>query len=235
MGERLSERKREQRGEENIIEALTVQMPDVFYSEILPKLDLISTLNLAQVSKRYNDAVWSVDGVRSMKEKMEAKVKAVLTNYSSDPLFKAARYGNMPAVRALLKSGVDVNVNFNLNCTPLHYAAEHGHTPVVKVLIEAGADVDKKGHCGSTSLHRAACKGHAPVITELIKAGADMNATDETGWTPLHFAVECRDEDCIAVHGADVHKANDQDRTPMTYAVYHEHKKIIEMLKQAGG
>ena len=61
MGGRLSERKREQRGEESIIEALAVQMSDVFYSEILPKLDLISTLNLAQVSKRCNDAVWSVD------------------------------------------------------------------------------------------------------------------------------------------------------------------------------
>ena len=235
MGERLSERKREQRGEENIIEALAVQMPDVFYYEILPKLDLISTLNLAQVSKRYNDAVWSVDGVRSMKEKMEAKVKAVLTNYSSDPLFKAARYGNMPAVRALLKSGVDVNTDLFGGFTPLHCASRHGHTPVVKALIEAGADVGKIT-CGSqTPLHRAAARGHASVITELIKAGADMNATDETGWTPLHFAVECRDEDCIAVHGADVHKANDQDRTPMTYAVYHEHKKIIEMLKQAGG
>ena len=65
-----------------------------------------------------------------------------------------------------------------------------------------------------------------------------MNATDDTGWAPLHFAVECRDEDCIALllaHGADVHKANDLGRTPMTYAVYHEHQKIIEMLKQAGG
>ena len=90
MGERLSERKREQRGEENIIEALAVQMPDVFYSEILPKLDLISTLNLAQVSKRYNDAVWSVDGVRSMEAKMEAKIKAASTGYSSEPLYWAA-------------------------------------------------------------------------------------------------------------------------------------------------
>ena len=216
MGERLSERKREQRGEENIIEALAVQMPDVFYSEILPKLDLISTLNLAQVSKRYNDAVWSVDGVRSMEAKMEAKIKAASTDYSSDPLFKAARYGNMPAVRALLKSGVDVNVNFNLNCTPLHYAAEHGHTPVVKVLIEAGADVDKKGHCGRTSLHRAACKGHAPVITELIKAGADVNATDDDGYTPLHYATLSREEDCVAVllaHGADVHKSTSSGYT----------------------
>ena len=123
----LSERKREQRGEENIIEALAVQMPDVFYSEILPKLDLISTLNLAQVSKWYNDAVWSVDGVRSMEAKMEAKIKAASTGYSSEPLYWRQAYGNMPAVRALLKSGVDVNVNFNfktarLCTTPLNMA-----------------------------------------------------------------------------------------------------------------
>ena len=82
----MGERKREQRGEESIIEALAVQMSDVFYSEILPKLDLISTLNLAQVSKRYNDAVWSVDGVRSMEAKIKAKIKATSTGYSSEPL-----------------------------------------------------------------------------------------------------------------------------------------------------
>ena len=219
------------RGEISVVVAIAEELPDVFIAEILPRLDLISTLNLAQVGKWYNDAVWSVDGVRSMK----AKIEAAKPNYLSEPLYWAARYGNMPAVRALLKSGVDVNTDLFGGFTPLHCASRHGHTPVVKALIEAGADVGKIT-CGSqTPLHRAAARGHASVITELIKAGADMNATDETGWTPLHFAVECRDEDCIAVHGADVHKANDQDRTPMTYAVYHEHKKIIEMLKQAGG
>ena len=219
------------RGEISVVVAIAEELPDVFTGEILPKLDGRATLNLAQVSKWYNDAVWSVDGVRSMK----AKIKAAKPDYPFELLYMVAFYGNMPAVRALLKSGVDVNTDLFGGFTPLHCASRHGHTPVVKALIEAGADVGKIT-CGSqTPLHRAAARGHASVITELIKAGADMNATDETGWTPLHFAVECRDEDCIAVHGADVHKANDQDRTPMTYAVYHEHKKIIEMLKQAGG
>jgi len=238
MGERLSERKREQRGEENIIEALTVQMPDVFYSEILPKLDLISTLNLAQVSKRYNDAVWSVDGVRSMKEKMEA-AKPVIP---SEPLYWAARYGNMPAVRALLKSGVDVDTDLFGGFTPLHCASRHGHTPVVKALIEAGADVEKRYTyhvcSGYTVLHLAAVKGHAPVITELIKAGADVNATDDNGLATLHYAVQSRDEDCVALllaHGADVHKRTSRGIPAMKFAVHHEHKKIIEMLKQAGG
>ena len=246
------------RGEISVVVAIAEELPDVFIAEILPKLDGRATLNLAQVSKWYNDAVWSVDGVRSMKEKIEAEIKAASTGYSSEPLYWAATYGNLPAVRAILKFGVDVNVNFNRYYkggkyvdaaalwTPLHCAAEEGHTPVVKVLIEAGADVNKKTYCGQTSLHRAASKGHAPIITELIKAGADVNATNvyDTGhrifpWmTPLHYAVWFEQEDCVAVllaHGADVHKANDLGRTPMTYAVYHEHQKIIEMLKQAGG
>ena len=50
----------------------------------------------------------------------------------------------MPAVRALLKSGVDVDTDLFGGFTPLHCASRHGHTPVVKALIEAGADVEKR-------------------------------------------------------------------------------------------
>ena len=226
------------RGEISVVVAIAEELPDVFTGEILPKLDGRATLNLAQVSKWYNDAVWSVDGVRSMK----AKMKAARPNYIFGPLFLAASYGNVPAVRALLKSGVDVDTDLFKGLTPLHCAAEEGHTPVVKALIEAGADVDKRfrsarGH-SYTSLHRAAVRGHAPVITELIKAGADVNGTEDHGLAPLHYAVQGRDEDCVALllaHGADVHKAGDSGTTPMTLAVHHKNKKIIEMLKQAGG
>ena len=110
---------------------------------------------------------------------------------------------------------------------------------MVKALIEAGADVGKIT-CGSqqTPLHRAATTGHASVITELIKAGADVKATDDAGLVPLHFAVHFGDEGCIALllaHGADVHKADHEGTTPMKLAVYLKCKKIIEMLKQAGG
>ena len=52
------------RGEISIVVAIAEELPDVFIAEILPKLDLRATLNLAQVGKWYNDAVWSVDGVR---------------------------------------------------------------------------------------------------------------------------------------------------------------------------
>ena len=48
------------RGSVSILDAVVTELPDVFYGEILPKLDLNETLNLAQVSKAYNDTVWSV-------------------------------------------------------------------------------------------------------------------------------------------------------------------------------
>ena len=40
-----------------ILHALAEQLPDVFTAEILPKLDMKDTLNLAQVNKTYNAAV----------------------------------------------------------------------------------------------------------------------------------------------------------------------------------
>ena len=52
------------RGEISVVVAIAEELPDVFTGEILPKLDGKTTLNLAQVSKSYNDAVWSVDCVR---------------------------------------------------------------------------------------------------------------------------------------------------------------------------
>ena len=222
------------RGEISVVVAIAEELPDVFTGEILPKLDGRATLNLAQVSKWYNDAVWSVDGVRSLK----AKIKAALPKWNSEPLYWAAIHGNLPAVSALLKSGVDVDTDLFEGFTPLHCASHQGHTPVVKALIEAGADVDKEAYRGFTSLHHAAVTGHAPVIKELIKAGADVNTTDDDGTAPLHFAVHNRDEDCAALllaHGADVHKVDYAGRTPMRIAVQREHEKMIEMLKQAGG
>jgi hypothetical protein len=77
-----------QRGEISIFVALAEELPDVFASEILPKLDAWTTLNLAQVSKSYRDAVWSVDGVRSM----EAKIKAYVQNIGSQQMFTEPMY-----------------------------------------------------------------------------------------------------------------------------------------------
>jgi hypothetical protein len=230
------------RGDISILSALTTQLPDVFYGEILPKLDMLDTLNLAQVSKTYRDTVWSVDGVRSMEPK-------ALT------IQMAAKHGNLPAVRALLQSGVNPDEYIDgLHeagktpiCTALHIAAGAGHLGVAKALIEAGADVNKQETLddlgGRTPLMLAAVHGHTPVIMELIRAGANVNfATPPSphirAITALLVAVLNGHEACVLAliyAGADVHfdgfgEAVMQDIRTANAAAK---RNIVEMIRYA--
>lgn len=199
------------RGDISILSALTTQLPDVFTCEILPKLGLWTKLSLAQVSKTYRDTVWSVDGVRSMKPK--------------GLVFKTAtRHGNLPAVRALLQSGVNPDdyvaglheAGNKPTFTALHIAAGEGHLGVAKALIEAGADVNKQelDDLGRTPLMLAAAAGHTPVIMELIRAGANVNTVTRfspnrpDAITALMVAVLNGHEACVLAliyAGADVY------------------------------
>jgi ankyrin repeat protein len=231
-------------GEISVFVALTQELPDVFTAEILPKLDLFTTLNLAQVNKAYNDAVWSADGVRSLEAKIEAHfVKIGEKNLTAEPLYLAVKHGNVPAVRACLESGVDVN-----KClipdkkTALHIAALHGHAAVVKPLIEAGADVNKPASPYTvngvihnvTPVYIAAAMGHTHVVMELIKAGADVNQAHSEGFTPLYVAAGYGHEGCVALliqAGADVRKASKSGCTPLKIATDMKREKIVTLLK----
>ena len=231
------------RGTLDILDAVALQLPDVFYGEILPKLDLEATLNLAQVSKAYRDAVWSVGGVRSLEEKIEphcVKIgKKVLT-----PLYWVALHGNMPAIRACLESGVDVNKVLNRdNSTALYVAAFCGHAALARALIEKGADVNKAASQGTlsgnplhnvTPVYQAAEKGHTHVVMELIKAGADVNQATSSGATPLYIAACNGHEGCVALliqAGADVRKATKSGTTPMKVATIKKREKVATLLK----
>ena len=238
------------RGTLDILEAVAVQLPDVFYGEILPKLDMTDTLNLAQVNKAYNDTVWSVEGMRSMEPKIEAHFVKIGKKKVLTPLYWAARHGNVPAVRACLESGVDVNKVLNGDkMTALHVAAWNGHAALVKALIEAGADVNKIASSDAVDssgkrsvIHNvtpvcfAAEKGHTPCVMELITAGADVNLASEDGCTPLHMAAQLGHEACVTSliqAGADIYKAI-YGWTPLAIAVTGKHEKVVALLKHFG-
>jgi hypothetical protein len=238
------------RGGISILEAIAVQLPDVFNAELLPKLDMTDTLSLAQVNKAYNTAVWSADGVRSMEAKIEAHlVKIGKKDWIAEPLFWAARHGNVPAVRACLESGVDVNKCLTqYQRTALHMAALRGHAALVKALIEAGADLNKHASPPTvdasgqrtgvihdvTPMYLAAEKGNTHVLIELIKAGADLNQATSEGATPLYIAAEMGHDGCVAVliqAGADVRKAAKSGYTPMKIATKYKREKVVTLLR----
>ena len=148
----------------SILDALRSNLPEVFAAEILPKVDLLSTLSLAQVNKKYRDEVWSVNGVSSLEPKIKARAHMLVervkkngmdneTNYwNTKPMYWAVKHGNVPAVRALLASEEDVDRSLFKEYIPrfyvwddfgpLHLAVDEGWLPVVKALIQAGANVD---------------------------------------------------------------------------------------------
>jgi hypothetical protein len=238
-------------GEISVFVALTQELPDVFTAEILPKLDLFTTLNLAQVNKAYNDAVWSAEGVRSMRAKIKPHFIDIGKGWAGEPMYWAAKHGNIPAVRALLKLGAGHPYYQTVNkASPvsglvvLHVAAFRGHASLVKFLIEAGADVNVRasnGNPGSasmyTALYAAADRGHTLVVMELIMAGADLNIATSNDSTPLDVAAQNGHDGVVALliqAGANLHKGF-QGWTPLQIAVDKKHEKIVKMLTHFGG
>ena len=239
------------RGAITILDALDEQLPDVFAAEILPKLSLMDTLNLAQVSKAYRDSVWSVRGIQSLQAKIAAPNSKdnQRKRIWEDPMYQATKHGNLRAIRALLQSGVDVNkpLNGDLKFKALWMASVIGDAAVVKELIEAGADVNVRGSAKRiapkisfsdvTPLYVAAHLGHTPVVIQLIRAGVDVNIPISGGVTPIHVAALNGNEACVAIllqAGADVNKADESAMTPLSVAILRKHEKVVKLLKYFG-
>jgi predicted Fe-Mo cluster-binding NifX family protein len=233
------------RGELSIVAAIATKLPDVFTGEILNKLDLTDTLSLAQVSKSYRDAVWSAGGVGCMRAKIRTHLDTLNDPETTDnPVYWAARHDNLPAIKALAESGVDIiksvstkNGNYKGKGTPLHTAAYRDGTAVLKWLIDAGIDVNNQSSMGSTALQMATEKGHTHIVMDLIKAGADVNLAGEKGVTPLHQAAH-KGHDGIIVAlitaGADINKVTKKGCTALGIAEQHNHEKIVKLLKHFG-
>jgi len=205
--------------------------------------------------------VWSVDGVQSMKAKLKmygAELKHKRPPHIiAEPMYTAACYGNLPAVRALLESGEDLNKPLHNGTTALHLCSSVDKPAKLKALIELGADINKQDIKGRTALSLASRFEQTLNVMELIKAGADVDLADFDGYTPLMYAVMYERQ--ISTHvllcygaGADVDKANKHGVSALdlanamlseseqedldegiNYDVYTRFETIAKMLKHA--
>lgn len=90
-------------------------------------------------------------------------------------LFKATKACDVPAMRAAIQAGADVNrVAPKIGVTPLIWC---GTVEMVNVLLEAGADPNKPG-LSHLPLISAARGGNLDVVKRLIEAGADIHALE---------------------------------------------------------
>jgi len=132
------------------------------------------------------------------------------------PLHSAAYYGQIDAVRLLLKHNADVTPQDDIGWTALHYPGDiHDYckglnvsqqlAEITRLLLEHGADVDARSLIGWTPLQVAALRGNVAVARVLLEHGANVDEEDNRGRTPFQYALEQRQNKIIELlseHGA---------------------------------
>lgn len=102
----------------------------------------------------------------------------------SDALHRAARLGDVNAIRSCIAQGGKVNGRDQNGWTPLHGAAFKGRLESVKVLLSHGAQVDLVDNLGYTPLHCAIEAGQTQVALHLIAHGAKGSLKSIQGLSP---------------------------------------------------
>ncbi|HTW38646.1 MAG TPA: ankyrin repeat domain-containing protein [Steroidobacteraceae bacterium] len=120
------------------------------------------------------------------------------------PLLRAAKAGDVAAIRVLLAHGAIVGLPNRMGETPLMAAAGLGTTPVdtrgkyktqqeavdvIELLVAGGANINAVDERGETALFGAASFGFNDVVRSLVAHHADINVKDNRGMTAIDAAM----------------------------------------------
>ncbi|CAE7944453.1 Kidins220 [Symbiodinium sp. KB8] len=136
-----------------------------------------------------------------------------------------ARYGNVPAVEALLPS-------IYFRCDGLAEAATFGKTSVVEYLL------DNARNCSTTEpLVEAASEGQVKAVEVLLKHNDTTDYRNSAGSTPLTGAAQNGREETVSVllgHKADPEMGDKYNLTALMWAAKNGHKEVFQVLLQSG-
>ena len=153
-------------------------------------------------------------------------------------MVEAAREGNLPSVRSLIKEHADVNALANDGSSALLWAAYHSDAEMTKALVAAGARVDLANQYGVTPLLQASRNGDLEVMRALLDAGANPTRWHAEGETPLMAASRTGRVDAVQLllsHGSFVNAADPfQEETALMWASAEGHLEVVQELLKAG-
>uniref|UniRef100_A0A1I8I9Z1 ANK_REP_REGION domain-containing protein n=1 Tax=Macrostomum lignano TaxID=282301 RepID=A0A1I8I9Z1_9PLAT len=95
-----------------------------------------------------------------------------------------------PAVRSLLKSGVNPNAANDDGLTALHQCCIDNSEAMCRLLLEFNADVNARDTEQWTPLHAAATCGHIAICRLLVNSGAELLAVNADGNMPYDICEE---------------------------------------------
>jgi ankyrin repeat protein len=150
----------------------------------------------------------------------------------------AARAGDVPALRTLIRQRADVNMAAADGTTALHWAARNDDRTAVTLLLAAGAKVDAANRYGVTPLSLAVANGSIVVTEALMKAGANANFATPEGETVLMTAARAGNAEVVKsllAHGAKVNaKEQWQEQTALMWAAAENQGAVVKVLLEAG-
>ena len=159
------------------------------------------------------------------------------------PLFLAACYGRVEAIKVLLKLGASMQC-FGGMSTPAHISAFRGDVDCMRAFIGANFDINVRGTHGETILHQTTFCGVEMVAYILQQEGGRnlVNARNSMGSTALHRLIQGGGRppqrrlkvELLLQHGADIHAKDDRGNTPAHVAAHWGNVDCLRILIAAG-
>ena len=180
-----------------------------------------------------------VSGFSRIASLAAAILVAATTLTADSSVADAAKARDAAAVKAMLKTGADVNAAHGDGMTALHWAASHGDAVLAQMLLSAGANIRATTRLGGiTALHMASQGGHPQVVAALLAAGADPNAITSTGATAVMLAARAGSADTVTrlvETGADVNlKEKAFGQTALMIAAGLDRADVVRLLLARG-
>ena len=117
-----------------------------------------------------------------------------------EEFFQAVCSGDTVSTKYLLSTGcIDVNCVDDSGFTALHHAASLDNTTMIRLLHAHQANINTrmKDELGAAPIHVAIMYGSLDAIVTLHQLGCDISAFDDDDLTPLHYAVESEDVNIV--------------------------------------
>jgi ankyrin repeat protein len=155
------------------------------------------------------------------------------------PLIKAARWGNVDVMQALLDASADISAGDNIGRTPIIYACQSKNAEAVRLLLDSGADINARDQIGNTVMCWAAGFGTAEIVQEIIDAGGDIESSGPMmGFTPLIWASLSGEPEAVKLlidAGANIEAADVlQGATPIMHAARTGGPENVKVLLENG-
>lgn len=181
------------------------------------------------------------------------------------PLLLAITAENISLVNELIQAGADVNTPDADGITPLMWAIGYQSLEIVRMLLQAGANVNAFSPETNPPLLIASGYNNKQIVEELLTHGADIHLKNIDGETPLfrastlYFQIDLENNlaeekkrsprelpqdaakkhaeitKLLIQHGANVNETNNENKTPLLWAVsLPGHAPIVKVLLDAG-